>query len=105
MKAATFEFFGLPRRLQVGSLSVYMLRFSVLCLGSSLYTKCIDHQRWGGAFGDVTTILGEESQVYRMDINTLWVGQRANLPESGQTKCPTGSSLIGLRDVSIMLSA
>ena len=60
MKAATFEFFGLPRRLQVGSLSVYMLRFSVLCLGPSLYTKCIDHQRWGGAFGDVATILGED---------------------------------------------
>jgi hypothetical protein len=29
MKAATFEFFWSSRRLQVGSLSVYMLRFSV----------------------------------------------------------------------------
>ena len=41
-----------------------------------------------------------------MDINTLWVGQRANLPKSGQTKdAPMAAALLGLRDISIMLSA
>ena len=93
MKAATFEFFGLPRRLQVGSLSVYMLRFSVFGFFSLYKVHRPSTVGWGFR-GCCNYIGGGESGIQNGYQYVMGWTKSKSARIKADERCPTGSSLV-----------